>query len=959
MKEVFRPTGAELTGSSPSSTLGERGNIFMDGGKSAEIPQGNKEVVTLKTPSEPLSHPSQPQERRGHFQSKKEVSPEELNQAIAGYAREQGVGSQAVPYETRQALKTMLEYGIPRTRGGAADTETFDPTMYEGFDPGRYRDAYLKNSAQLIKDAIDEERMTDLHFVGRQIERIENAVSEGKVNLEEARDILSGLNKWHDQIAIRSRIEEESGMVRYHGRAEIESIKSNPKKREELFEQIFIGVDANPGVEFQQALSLEQRGNFDIFMKAVSNAKITKDGKDVTDPVKIAKEREKLTREFSGRYEIRRILHDANWSVSEGGGDIQRFAGEMATFKAEYVDLIFSDPLVETALHMFEQAFQQIKAKNNGMLPYEELAWDYKKKSSNLEERVWDLMREAIEKGVIVNPNGQPIEEWKLRRAIILARGFGVASLRFPELAAEARLPEETPLASAETKAGRLASIYGEAIARYLDPLEHIIEKFSAGGPDRALLYFLLTGEKRQFGSKEELDQALKMKSKFDAKNKRMIDIINLFRIGGPFSVTSWRSFLMLKGMDEKKLKRMGLGVRENRLEGDVDDFLIGKISQMPEFSGKSEKEKSDALEDFKKGKRTMAIDGETYSHKELLQKKRVEIWRDALETNPLRVMWMWESKEHGKRVEFFKKVLTENNFNIPEAGILPLLERTEQDLMVLQEKIVTSNRPIHGKEPDKKEEDAFQFDLINEEIKEIKGISYSITVEERRKIAKAYVEKIRSEAREDDFLKNLTTTARGDKSPFPFLIGMEDIPFSDFDFINIGGRGMARRINDYAGAVNATNELTNLIIAVPTTHEIGPLIEALNKIKQAVASYDRGVAMEVIEMIEEGIISVYDKGLLAKLPLGIGTGVGLLTDTSFAQKTYGRAAMTWDEGDKFNFTKQLLNNGLIEKDKLEALRVRTGATWKHAAIDAVRTYGQLVLLYLAFEFAKSLASKD
>jgi len=69
----------------------------------------------------------------------------------------------------------------------------------------------------------------------------------------------------------------------------------------------------------------------------------------------------------------------------------------MQTFQSEYVDLIFQDPLVSTAMHMFEQAFQQTKADNGGQLPYEELAWDYKKGSSKLEDKVWKLMRQEVD----------------------------------------------------------------------------------------------------------------------------------------------------------------------------------------------------------------------------------------------------------------------------------------------------------------------------------------------------------------------------------------------------------------------------------------------------------------------------------------------------------------------------------------------------------------------------------
>jgi len=114
-------------------------------------------------------------------------------------------------------------------------------------------------------------------------------------------------------------------------------------------------------------------------------------------------------------------------------------------------------------------------------------------------------------------PDVPDVPEWRLRRSIILARGFGVASLRFPEIAAQARLPEESVFADATDRAARLGSIYGEALARYLDPMEHIIEKFAIGGQDRALLYYFLTGDHAKIHSPEELRRALDMKSHLES----------------------------------------------------------------------------------------------------------------------------------------------------------------------------------------------------------------------------------------------------------------------------------------------------------------------------------------------------------------------------------------------------------------------------------------------------------
>jgi hypothetical protein len=725
-----------------------------------------------------------------------------------------------------------------------------------------------------------------------------------------------------------SKREQRGRYSGYFNREDEDRILNNPAEREHIFEEIFVGVDSNPGVDFRSALSLEAGSRLDGFFSILEHAevfdevtgeKITNDASRKAD-VESAKQR--LNHEFSGRREIRRILHDANYSGA-GGGDIEAFARSMETFQSEYVDLIFQDPLVGTAMHMFEQAFQQTKADNGGQLPYEELAWDYKKGSSKLEDKVWTLMRQEL------NMTGIDVPEWRLRRSIILARGFGVASLRFPEIAAQARLPEESVFADATDRAARFGSIYGEAIARYLDPIEHIIEKFAIGGQDRALLYYFLTGDHAQIHSPEELRRALAMKSHLESTEdgKRLIDIVNIFRIGGPFSQSSWRSFMAMKDFSPEERQRSGIGIIEGRVSGDVEDDIRNSVKNDPNFAGKSREELQAEIDKRMKSEKPGKI-----------LEKRLAMWKDALKANPLRVMWQWEEKSPGQRVSLLSEAL-----GISEADAKALLPSVEQDLILIQENTVQGLAKGTITYADA---EMLDFSKIEDPV--------------RRENARKYVKMIRDKASADDyaFIKSMFEKTPAEGSPFPYIIGFEDIPFSDCDFINAGGRGFARRINDYANSVKATNELIGLLTAIPTTHNIGPLVESLNKIKQAVSQYDLSIAMDVVPYLARGIIRMYDKDLISKLPLGVGTVVGMVHNSSFAQEQYGRKAMTWDETDKFNFTSHLLNNGLVKPGvDLDKLREDVGATKLDTTIDMFRTYGQLALLMLLYGIAKEVAS--
>jgi hypothetical protein len=315
-------------------------------------------------------------------------------------------------------------------------------------------------------------------------------------------------------------------------------------------------------------------------------------------------------------------------------------------------------------------------------------------------------------------------------------------------------------------------------------------------------------------------------------------------------------------------------------------------------------------------------------------------------------VMWTLEAKEPGKRLQFLREALG----NIPEDQAKALLPQVEQDLMIIQENTVllqslpqNDPRRITYNDPE-----MLKYDIIG-------GNNPTLADSERQRRVRLYVEKIRQEANANNhrLIESFFEKTSAEGTPFPFVIGMEDVPFSDFNFINTGGRGFFRRINDYGASVKATNELTGLILKIPTTHNIGPLIESIAKIKEAVSNYDRRIAMEILPFIEEGIMRVYDKNVLARLPGGIGTIVSLLKDSSFAQKSFSREAMAWDEGDKFNFTRHLMQNNLADRKDIGKLRKRMGATFANLGVDILRTYGQLALLLLAYEMGKRVVPSE
>jgi len=890
-----------------------------------------------------------------------------------GFQRQTEELAKLVPEQriVAQKRKELGEEGMPEKNRYRLQIDTTGIT-----------NAALREQLDLINnigEAVGHNRL-DIDFLTRRLEQIPaiTVPADQQDQLATIRqritDLIRGQRQLDEQIREAQRIENrERGQ--YYTAEQLEAIRTNPEEREQIFEQIFAGPDAAPGLPFDRVFSFNEQGRWAEFIQTLT----------ATGDLR-------LTHEFSARREIRGILHDANWGVS-GGGNIQAFANAAQTYKDEYTDLIFQDPLVESALHFFEQGFQQIRADNNGQLPYEKLEWNFKREGdrgpgSDLEDIVWDEMRNAVQNGVIkdvvrdgngkivLGPDGKPqlrpvskdiLERenaWRMQRAIVLARGFGVLSLRFPEIAAEARLPEATALSDANVGAHRSASIYGESVSAYLDPMEHLIEKFGIGIEDRAILYYFLTGDKRKIQNKKDLVDALEYaKSQFRPEDKRLIDQINYFRTGGPFSRSSWRQRVSFEKLPDEtedefkiRLKRAGVGVLEARVSGDVEDQIKKEVRGSPEFvkyeTDKEIESNPELTKKFRKAveaRKKEFIPGEvdhlnkSMRHEEyLLLEKRVDMWKDTLRRNPLRVMWEWEKRETedkknpGQRVRFLSEALQVN-----EDVARELIDGVEKNLMLIQEEVVSSRKPI----PANPNEEMLNFDLITDDT--------------QRQNVRLYVDKIREKAAEGDYrffkdvlLKHSPVT----DTPFPFVVGFEDIPFAEYDFIKSGGRGMSRKINDFASAYTASVELINLINGIGTAQNMETMVQHLVKIKEQISRVDAELARELMPPLAEGIIRMYKKDALAKLPLGIGTFIGMTGDTSFVQRFKGMGAMTIDEGDIYAFTKHLSQNSLISLKELEKFRWKVGGTVFHAGLDFFRTYGQLLLLVMALEFASRTA---
>jgi hypothetical protein len=147
-----------------------------------------------------------------------------------------------------------------------------------------------------------------------------------------------------------------------------------------------------------------------------------------------------------------------------------------------------------------------------------------------------------------------------------------------------------------------------------------------------------------------------------------------------------------------------------------------------------------------------------------------------------------------------------------------------------------------------------------------------------------------------------------------------------------------------------------NLISGIGTAQNMETMVQHLVKIKDSLSKVDAELAQELMFPLAEGVIRMYKKDALAKMPFAIGTFIGMTGDTSFVQRYKGMGAMTIDEGDIYAFTKHLTQNSLVSMKEIERFRRKVGGTVFHAGLDFFRTYGQLLLLIMAIEFASRTA---
>lgn len=194
-----------------------------------------------------------------------------------------------------------------------------------------------------------------------------------------------------------------------------------------------------------------------------------------------------------------------------------------------------------------------------------------------------------------------------------------------------------------------------------------------------------------------------------------------------------------------------------------------------------------------------------------------------------------------------------------------------------------------------------------------------------------------------------------------PYTFGTDDVPYDQYSFETTGPRSVARRWGDMASASKAAKAMQEFVSqgmeSFSTQEEI---VKALKPIYEGIKGYNEDDAKKFISRLAEGVIKFYGKDYKSRLPLGIGTVIGMVTGkSSYAQIAYGREAMAWDELQINEFTRMLRNNGMQTVEQQHELQDRAGGGKKESTWGYVRTITPLIMLGIAFYMSTKLLEQE
>ncbi len=767
---------------------------------------------------------------------------------------------------------------------------------------------------------------------------------------------IENIPKWIEQMikTVRDRSEAHGGDHGLH--AVSGDLEHNDL--DQLFNRMFRRVDNSPRESFEHAFGQVGSQEETEFFTQIQQYRfqLQKEHKHEESGVV-----EQIIHKYEVEKSARSTLHNAYY-IADSGREMKDFVGFIATFASEYADAAFQNaPEVEAAVRVREQVLFQIKRENNGFIPHSVIAFNPKIYGSEFDHRAKAMMRTMNGKKLF----GDILGEWKIDRALELSRGLGMVTWRYLEIVAECPLPD----INGSNKAQQ--SIPWELITWDMNPMDHKVKRYRIGRQMQSILIAGGTRTKQGMWDKNELSGALEqyeISKNIDESSGFVsgMDRNNLFKIGGPFTHTGWRTFVAamdenMEGLEPMLENDPGVAIKLlfNRYHDHDQVKERDAFLKSPGVAGLSTAETKRLWDEEKE--RTKDAANERWSDDDANAFKsttaRIPHVMLRLITDPGYKLLDPEERTKlmrdifGDRVnqpgfqEYYSNV--ETQLTIAKEGLLKRRreyiaekERREKAHESL-EGLVFKNRLVD--DPDDPDDD---FKLITDDGLRDQAITLHRVMTDRMDNDDTLVEKIIEKHK-----------ARG----FMFAITAEDIPWGEFAYRKTGGRGFfTRKANDNMADKGATDELMNILKNIKQFKKPEQIYESIYKMFMAAETHDLDRAQDAVIFVLKGIIRVYQKDGILKIPI-LGDlesarrqATGQYEGDSLAQDFYGRSiAPAWDDDAIYNLISMF--QPILEKDQIEALRKEVGATLGKALWAKSKLAIYLGLITFMLEFFNKL----
>lgn len=664
-------------------------------------------------------------------------------------------------------------------------------------------------------------------------------------------------------------------------------------------------------------MSLETMNKFTNFIRDLSEAP--------------GREARKILREVEEKIKLRKMYHNIVCAVEQGGGKLEQLQGMMEMFMPQLFDQTFREEEAEIAAHLYDIGTAMMRSLHGNWVPSEKMLRSAKKRDSEID--IW--VRDRLEKVLRAKYGNEGFEErfpenireQKLEGIMALGKGFEFATLRMIEEVARGRIP----------KGEGVTSPPYEDFVRPADSFEHFLEKFQEGDPGAEFLMFVITkGKVLPGSSRKEIKRLIGRELGVDPTALTLKDVVNFLGFTGPFR--GWRLKKMVEGIPEEDRKWLGMAIS---LELAGDDLKKRKeiiqlaLKRNPvRVLREAELQDGEILDLDVQARVIEETLRQLYSGAEL--ERRIE----ELAARRKVIDGKKESDEDfAKRIKQAKKARDE------------FLNKVETPLVVLAQLEV------------EKKEGEINFNYLKDifspkEIRDAQAYYQAIKRVIERYPRTWVTEGGRGEEKESGTLIEFLA-----QKEFPYIPGVDDVPWHKFDFERVGQKGIARKFRDNLEVEKAMKTLFNLETEIPKLRRVEDIIKVCDEIWKAIRGYGKKPATEKMADIYEGIGRFNAANFWKRfLPIPfdaladwMGDNIPGLKPTSFAKEIYGDSACSWRAVDLRNFLSHARLAGHITEEQEKELRRRLRCHLGWVALEFIIRAGPIGVALIIYTFLKEL----